>query len=665
MHPSALSHSSRVSLARLAHLGGLGLWAFAILTVDLRPHGVLNLVTWLIVGMLLAAAPSLGAVLAGWRTSFGAWADAHGLRLPLLVLGLGLGVLVAIRFAVRLQLGGAFSGITPLLWSLAWMSLLGAVWPRQRAIAAWLRAHRAELLSVAALTLVTAGLRFWRLGVVPNIINGDEGLIGLWAEDTGVATGALTTPFAAMDGVGVLYLTVMRAVFWVFGPSAFALRLLPAIAGTLAIPATYLLARHLLGVRGAWVAATLLAFSHVHIHFSRTVAVSYIYATLFVPLALYFLLSGVERRSPLRLTLAAVMVGLHINAYVDGWVWLVLLGLLLVAWSVVDWRLIWGSRAALALFAASLAVVVAPMVIWGVQSPDAFSSRLAVDGTFSSGWLWHEAAATGKHPAWIVLELFGHALGTFTARPFIDFYGIGVPTLDPVTGVLWCAGLLLALWRTRSTGMLLVNGWFWGGVVALGVVTIPPSSYHYRLLVVLPAACILAAIAFEAAARLAARRLPAQLVPASARSYAALAAPVLLIAIVARLNLATYYGSFATSCVYHGPATRQAGLLSNELAGRPRETTVVVLPNEHGFRYGPHRSVDFLSGRMAFSNVDAPLDTGRPAELSGDFAGGLLVAAVPERRHELEQVRAWYPGGKQWSLLDCGSEVLVLYAWRP
>ncbi|MBI5828465.1 MAG: hypothetical protein HZB20_02735 [Chloroflexi bacterium] len=42
----------------------------------------------------------------------------------------------------------------------------------------WLLAHRAEMAAVGLVTLVGAGLRFYQLGAVPRVINGDEGLVG-------------------------------------------------------------------------------------------------------------------------------------------------------------------------------------------------------------------------------------------------------------------------------------------------------------------------------------------------------------------------------------------------------------------------------------------------------------------------------------------------------
>jgi hypothetical protein len=437
--------------------------------------------------------------------------------------------------------------------------------------------------------------------------------------------------------------------------------MLPAIAGTLALPATYLLARQLIGQRGAWVAVGLLAVSHVHLHFSRTVAVSYIYATLFVPLALYCLLSGLERRSSFRIVLSVLFVGLHINTYVDAWVWLVLLGLLLIGWALVDRRLFQHNALPLALFALAVAIIISPMITWAVMFPDEFGARLAVDGTFASGWLTQEAQATGKTPAQIVLELGWLALTTFTARPFVDFYEVRVPTLDVVARPLWMLGLLLTLSRPWDRRMLVLNGWFWGGVVALGITTIPPSTYHYRLLVVLPAACIMVGLATDWLLRQLARVSPTLPHP---RRWAGALIGVLMLT-VAYLNLTTYYGTFASSCMYSGPRTRQAGLLGAYLGTLPSATRVFVLPTETSFRYGPHRSVDYLSGRgMTISNIDTPLDDAQQALLTADASRSITVVAVPERTAELAAVRTWLPGGKEGVLADCGTPVLTTYTWQ-
>ncbi|MBX0328875.1 glycosyltransferase family 39 protein [Oscillochloris sp. ZM17-4] len=653
--------------ARPALLGAALFALYAIATARLdEPHGMVNFWTWL--GLALVVAAAVAAPLAAQRWSHQAqpWAYRHGVRLPLLVCAIGLGLLTSLRFYLFLRIGRDFAGATAALWLATIAALLAALVPSARPDPlAWLRAHRAELIGLGLLTLAGAALRLWELGALPRIINGDEGLIGTWAEDIGKASGILTMPFAAMDGVGTLYLATMQQVFALFGPTAFALRLLPAIAGTLAIPATYMFARQVAGQRVAIIAAALLTFSHVHIHFSRTVAVSYIYATLFVPLALYFLLSGLERRSALRLVLAVTMVGLHINTYVDGWVWLLLLPIMLVAWAVFDRSLFRGNGVPLAFFGLALALIITPMVIWGLSFPAEFYSRMTVDGTISSGWLANESQITGRPQIVILLDLLWQALGTFTHRPFIDFYGVGVPTLDPLAAGLWAIGLLIALWRTRERRILLLNGWFWAGVVALGPTTVPPSTYHYRLLVALPAAMVLAGLAADSLLTWARPLLGWLGWPGAAqqrRTGVALLTTALLV--VAALNMRIYFGTFLPACRYETTQTRQAGLLGKYLHLHPSSVSAYVLTTPGSFRAGPFLSLDFLSGRMAVQNIDGPLADARPAELAGKFPQGLVVAAVPERADDLDRLSGWFPGGRYTVIQDCGEPALYLFEWR-
>jgi hypothetical protein len=643
----------------LAYTLATFLSVFALGTLRLDPHGMVNLITGLGVAGLLAGVAAL-SVARGWWQRAQAWSARRGMRLPLLLLSIGLGALTVGRFVAWIKLGGNFYGVTGTLWVGAWLALLGALWPAAPARPLlWIRAHRYEVLGVLGATLVGAALRFYALGGLPDVINGDEGLIGTWAQDTGVASGSLTSPFAAMDGVGSMYLRVMKGVIWLLGPTPLAIRLLPAIAGTLAIPALYVLGRHLLGVRAAVVATGLLVVAHAHVHFSRQVAVSYIYATLFVPLALYFLLTAFERRSPLRAALSVLMVGLHINAYVDGWVWLVLLGIVLLAWLLIDPAIYRGNQLTLGIFALAVAVIISPMIAWGIFYPAEFGSRLSMDGTFASGWLANEVKATGRSEASIMLSLLDTALGTFYRLPFDDFYGIRVPTLDSLSRVLWGVGLLLALVRTWDRRMVMLNGWFWGGVVALALMTVPTTTYHYRLLVVLPAACLLVGLATDWLLGNIARITTFQ--PSHWRliNNGALAALLLVMAV---LNLRTYYGDFAGSCVYVGERGRQASMLGSYLATLPPTTRAFVLPTEESFRHGPHLSLDYLSNRMAIANIEPPLAGATPPPELGAPGVRHAVAAVPARRGELAQLARWFPGGHTTTLTNCGAELSV-YTW--
>jgi len=79
--------------------------------------------------------------------------------------------------------------------------------PDFRGIAARVKAHRGELLVLLFITLVAAALRFYHLGAVPRVINGDEGMIGLVAQSVNGHVGARGLDIAA-EGVSVLGLAL-------------------------------------------------------------------------------------------------------------------------------------------------------------------------------------------------------------------------------------------------------------------------------------------------------------------------------------------------------------------------------------------------------------------------------------------------------------------------
>ena len=625
---------------------------------DIIPLRILNILTGL---AMMSVVGGIGWVatqqpLRRWWAPYQQWAERQRIHFPLLLLGLGLGVLTAVRFGLRLQIGGSVRLLSAGIWMLGWMALIAAVWNPSRAIWQQRYAHRRNEIWALVLLTTLAGInRFLFLGSLPNIIDGDEGLHGTWARDVGLFEGAISTPFAAVDGIGTLYLWVMQQLFHLGGQNTFTLRLLPAIAGTLAIPVSYLCFRVFLGARTAWIAAILLAVTHSHVHFSRTAAVLYIYATLFVPLVLYLFYTGIARQSIVRMVAAACALCLHINIYVDAWVWLVLLGLICCAWILIDRQFLWDNRAMIGVFVAVLSIFIAPMILWAVSQPDNFFARLQMDGTLMSGWLSRETQLTGQSEQAILLSLLLYALSTFGHRPFLDFYFVDQPTLDPISRYVWIVGVVVLLLRVWDRRRVVINGWFWGGVVALAVMTIPPSTYHYRLLVVLPVVCAMVGYVVDLGLRGVAWVAP--------RLGAKIVNSLLLVPLLGGmlwLNLTTYW-TFATSCQFWDRHTRSASLLGTYASTLPPSARIVLLPTADSLRYGVHQSVDFLSGGVPIVNVDAALAPNILADLQHQSGETLVVIAVPARFHEIDQLRQQYPQGQELLLQDC--DQLVLRGW--
>jgi hypothetical protein len=512
-------------------------------------------------------------------------------------------------------------------------------------IRVWLRTHWMELLGVGSVTLLACVLRLFQLGELPRVINGDEGWLGNMAISTHELP--LANPFALWENFGGIYLQAVNWVFSIAGQTAFALRLLPACSGILAVPALYLLAKQIAGPRIALIAAALLSFSHSHLNFSRTAAVGYIHDTWIVPLALYLLFSGLEKNRSWRTALAGLLLGLQLSIYLTAQIFIPLV-LIYCLFILLFFRKKYPHplRRLLPLWG-GLGIAAIPTMAFAIYHPADFFNRLNVDGTFQSGWLTQKVIETGQSVFQILAGRVLHAFFSLIYYPAIDFYNSPVPLVSIVTASFFLLGLGISLWKTRSSGYLLLNGYFWGCTLAVGIFAIPESADSYRMLITLPAVMLFASIGLHQA--LSAVRLGwAQ----SHKGYILVTG--FLIANLMFFNVWEYRVDFAGRCRYGGdPQTRFASYLGSYLRTVPRETTVYLLSDDI-FRSGTHASTDFLGMRKAVINVPDPIDS--IAVIAGD-----LIIASPNRIDELEEWAHRHPGGELLYTYDCETEIMDSY----
>lgn len=146
------------------------------------------------------------------------------------------------------------------------------------------RAARPDVFLAAGVTLLAAVLRFPGLGRWPPGLYHDEAINGLDA--LRVLQGAHPVFFTANNGREPLFIYLVAASVAVLGRSAFAVRLVSAILGTLTVPATFLLGRSLFDRRVAWLGALITAIAVWPINLSR-VGFRAVAMPLFVALTLW------------------------------------------------------------------------------------------------------------------------------------------------------------------------------------------------------------------------------------------------------------------------------------------------------------------------------------------------------------------------------------------
>ncbi len=534
------------------------------------------------------------------------------------------------------------------LWFFSGFSLIAAFfdenWGRNECFA-WLKRHQKELIAISLIILLGIGLRFYNLGDVPQVINGDEARIGMIALNSYSSSDA--NPFQLWENVGKFYLHIINFGLEFFGVNPLGLRVMPAIAGVLAIPSLYLFARQIAGPRIAIIASLLLAFTHTHLHFSRTVAVIYIQGTWLIPLALYFLISGLQRKSNWRAAAGAFILAVHHAVYLDAQI---MVGVLVI-YTLISLIFLrsWfkGIRTQFLVFWTSLIITLLPIVVYFFNHQDELLSRLNDDGTLQSGWLANEMVISGKGAAQILFERVIHAFLSIIYYPALDFYGSPAPILSLLSSSLFFVGLVFVLWKTKNPNFLLLNGYFWGATFAVGLFSIPPSADSYRMLIALPPALIMLAIGLDYLLHVFDMGLQN-----NKKTY--FAATLVVLTSLFIFNIWAYFFEFAGRCRYGGDTTtRFASYLGNYARTIDYESDIYLL-SDNTFFYGTHDSVDFLSGRRKIINF--------PNEAQSlNVISGETIIATPGRVLELEEWIRTNPGGELDYIYDCQNLILLAY----
>lgn len=519
----------------------------------------------------------------------------------------------------------------------------------RREVTSWLVTHRRELGILAGLVLVAALLRLIHLGAIPRTMEPDEAWVGMAALKR-LPASAVTynNPFSYFQGFGRIQLSFVQSIVLLLGNTALAVRLLPALVGIAAIPATYLFTRSILGKAAAFVVAVLLTFSHTHIHFSRTAAVAYIYSSVFTPLVLYFFLSGILQQRRQRLVLAGLLLGLHLHFYYGGQAIAGMLVVFTAISSLLRPALIKANFTNLLVFAATTIIIVLPAAVWSVNHPEEFGARWTMEGTFQSGWIARESAMTGQAIPFILADRLAHVVLSIFVLPFQDFYWAPAPVLQTIPAVLFLIGVVVSLRNTTQLPFLLLNGWLWSSILSIAVFVIPPSADSYRLVMALSAMMILAGCGWK---RLITLIHPGRLI--TARSVPAWT--VALLCLSALIDLKTYFVDFAKGCRYiNGELRGRRSTYIGEYLKREQPFDHAYLLGNEYYRTGIHPSLDYLSGNAPVQDIFEPF-------VAVPQRGSLVFIIIPSRAEELKVIKTFADEGEVTRVADCNRLSFIGY----
>lgn len=499
------------------------------------------------------------------------------------------------------------------------------------------------------LALFGLGLRLYRLDSVPYVMDGDAAAHGF--EAIRVLEGGISNPFTTgWGGLPTLFFFMQAATMSLFGVNAFGLRFMSAILGALSVPLMYLLGRELFGRWVGFLAATFLAVYALHIHFSR-IGKNDVGDVFFVLLVLLCLQRGIRTAKVGWFGAAGIALGLSQYFYHGSRLIPVLAALYLGAAVVRRPELLRRLFPGLGLFALSALLVFAPLGHHFVTHPQDFMARLVIVGVFQSGWFEREVAA-GRRPAEIMF--------TQVVRSFLGFnffpdtaphYRPGGPMLGFVPGILFVVGLGYAIARLGVPANLAVVGWFVLGVFVGNVLTVDPP-YSPRLLVSVPAVCLLIALGLAQTGRLA----------AAAFEWLAQDIRVIQLAVVVAVAYAEaswYFWLFGEQ-KYHWDANTVLGTSVGEFIrgqGPGAWTYFLGAPRV----YLGHPTIQWVAGRPRGEDIVKPLTS--PSEVPERAERPLIFIGVPERVSEAPLVQSAYPGGRLSWLSDPNGRQQVAWAY--
>ena len=511
---------------------------------------------------------------------------------------------------------------------------------------------RPELLLVGTLTLLALSVRMIGLADVPANFSGDEGEMGEMAR--AVLAGRLEDPFTTgWLGHATLWFYAQALSLTVVGDDVTGLRALSAVLGAATIPALYWFARLLHGPLVAILAAFLLAGYHFHVHFSR-IGLNNVADPLLVVLAFAALVSGYRARSPFRLALAGVALGLAQHSYYGARLALFAVGAMLVHQLVFDRRRLAGAAPGLALGVIGFVVAFGPLVRVPLFHWADFQSGLTRQGLFQTG-AFADRVAAGASPLRILFGQTRDALGGLATAPVRGpFYEPWVPLLDPVSAVLAAIGLVLVLRRWRRPESAVLLAWLLGAVLFGNVLLVdPPQAHHY--VSIAPLLCLLAASGLDAAARFAGALAP----------RAAPVIPVLTLVVVAALatwSLRFYFEEYSPRRSYGGERTQAATEIAERLASGPRDTFIYF----HGapYTYLGNGTIRFIAQPQGVDVLE-PLAADEPLSLLPERTRPVFVFH-PARAAEIEVVRRRYRGGVIRTFrVPEGAPAFLMYEAKP
>jgi 4-amino-4-deoxy-L-arabinose transferase-like glycosyltransferase len=494
----------------------------------------------------------------------------------------------------------------------------------------WWRAHWRAVALAAAFGLAAFVIRVYDLQLHPYAFINDEGEVG--QEARLLLAGQHATLFDVGWASQPLLAFVPAAIsVRLLGATAFAVRLVSVLQGSLTVSLLFLLGREMFDPAiGALAAGVLLALP-LHVHFSR-LGVNNVGDAFFSTAAIWLTFRAIKRGTLGSYLAAGLVTGSALYTYLGSRLAIALVfGLL----AYVIWRCRGFARRnsqALLIFAGAVLVVALPMAVFFIKTPDQFYARLNTEGILRNGFMQSQMAAGQSYLGILWRQFTASTLVYLAAPATAQFFNSPWPYLTLPAAIFFVLGLSYAIWRLGDPRYMTLVVWFWSVVILGSTLTVgPPSSQ--RLLMSTPPLALLVAIGLQKSAGLLQH---SQLL--TARVGLALCAVV--VAISAGQGVSYYFGEYRWGHYFEDP--------SNDFSYEVAVKAEALGPSYRVFLLG-EPSVFAIFGDFRFLAHDvrvSDFNTVTPDTLAAlPHDSGAFFVAVPARVDDLRLVQQLIPGG--------------------
>ncbi|PJE51091.1 MAG: hypothetical protein COV29_02345 [Candidatus Yanofskybacteria bacterium CG10_big_fil_rev_8_21_14_0_10_36_16] len=357
---------------------------------------------------------------------------------------------------------------------------------------------RREWIIILIILAIACFSRLWHLDLIPPSLSGGEAVN---ANDATKILDAGKYNFASPEtsGQNGLYTNFVAGSFYVFGKSAWAMRLVSAIAGILTVWGLFLLTKIIFGRTIGFLASFMLATSFWHINFSR-IGFGQILEPLLLVFALYFLWHGLRNHHVVPFFISGIFWGLGFYTHVSFRIMPILIVILIWAYLHYakkhnEWSKYQNIKQSIKIGATVMAITAftaAFPIIWNISAGSAdFAGHMKTELIFGSENLLSE-----------FLNNIGKTLTSFNFKgdqSWLHNFS-GSPLLLWPIGAFFVVGLIRSIFKCIrmkrqhghwSTAQTLMLSWFMLGMLPSFFVNDAPNSLW--LLIVAPVVYIFAA----------------------------------------------------------------------------------------------------------------------------------------------------------------------------